>query len=192
MANIQTKDKRVDTRRYAHELTPFIRQDLDNIRNLIKEETGFDILNRCRKREFVDARRVFAAVVYEKYGLTDGKECNGNSYLYQNLLTVTLLCKYLGYRQHSSILHLRRNFEDYCEQDPQLDYLYSKVTLAANSDIDARLNSLQKQRRIYLEKLQVINIDIQKINGFKYKINLQKRESTKRKAEEVNDNSITV
>jgi hypothetical protein len=184
------EDKTLTTRRYAHELTPFIKQDLDNIRNVIKEETGFDILNKSRKREFVDARRVFIAVVYEKYDLDANKM--HNAYLFLHLLTIRLLCKYLGYRQHSSVLHLRKNFKDYCEQDLRLNYLYCKVTLASNSDIDARLNSLQKQRQVYLEKLQSINIDIQKINGFKYKINLQRKKSTERKAEEANDNSITV
>ena len=46
-----------------------VKLDLDIIKSLLDQELGADIFIKTRKREYVDARRVFVAIVYDKYDL---------------------------------------------------------------------------------------------------------------------------
>jgi len=132
-------------------LSDYVMSDMVIIHKLLNLEFGFNILEGGRKRERVDARRVFVQILHKKYGL------NIQGKAYTKLLTLEHVASYIGYNNHSSVIHLLRNFEALCAWDNYYKLVYDKVLKQVGDTVLVKENSLLEQKRMLLEQIQLID-----------------------------------
>ena len=159
-----------------------VKLDLDNIKSLLDQELGADIFIKTRKREYVDARRVFVAIVYDKYDLVTNWGGGVPSGHALKVLTTSLLGDYMGYN-HSTILHLRRNFDIYIQYSKELKGVYERVKTRTSDNLVIKLKNLNLEKEELLNKLNIINNKIETL--IKNEDDLYKEKEEEKEEEEI-------
>tara|TARA_R110002126_G_scaffold191810_1_gene340005 strand:- start:4613 stop:5119 length:507 start_codon:yes stop_codon:yes gene_type:complete len=142
------------------ELTPYVRKDLDLLKEELDKAFGFNILSKSRKRKYVDARKVFVNILNDKYDL----KSKGANVI--KLLTTSLLAEYIGVNNHSSILHLLRNFDVLINYSSELKIIYQAHSYV-NGDFDNVQVTLLKKRLHYMDLISQIDIQLEELKNAK-------------------------
>jgi hypothetical protein len=150
-------------------MTAYVKNDLDALVENLSAEFGFDILDMNRKREFVDARRVFVNIIYKKYDLKTNNTPNK-----VKLLTLPLLAEYMGFNVHTSVMHLTRNFDHFISYNPFHKAIYEKYSNHSDQ-FRVKMSSLLEKKKSLEEELKEVNNAI---------INLKNEQSQEIKGEE--------
>tara|TARA_R100000951_G_scaffold32887_1_gene27963 strand:+ start:1735 stop:2178 length:444 start_codon:yes stop_codon:yes gene_type:complete len=116
----------------GHYVVPEVKDkktNIDDIKIIIQEESGLDnILKNTRKRNYVDARRIYYHIL--------------RNYHY---LSLDKIGKLSGNRNHATVLHGLRNVDFLIKYDPDLSKLFNRV-----SD---RVLNLKSEKQLLLEKI---------------------------------------
>ena len=141
------------------EMTPYVRKDLDLLKEDLDKAFGFNILTKSNKRIFVDARRVFVNILNDKYDLkTKGATVK--------LLSTPLLAKYIGVSNHSSVLHLLRNFDFIIKHNSELKIIYQAYSYV-NKDFNNIESVLLKKKLHYMELINQIDKQLEELENAK-------------------------
>jgi hypothetical protein len=141
------------------EMTPYVRKDLDLLKENLDKAFGFNILTKSNKRIFVDARRVFVNILNDKYDLkTKGATVK--------LLSTPLLAKYIGVSNHSSVLHLLRNFDFIIKHNSELKTIYQAYSYI-NKDFNSVESVLLKKKLHYMELINQIDKQLEELENAK-------------------------
>ena len=110
--------------------------NIDDIKNIIQEESGLDnILKNTRKRNYVDARRIYYHIL--------------RNYHY---LSLDKIGKLAGNRNHATVLHGLRNVDFLIKSDPDVSNLFNRV-----SD---RVLNLKSEKQLLLEKIDSLEKEL--------------------------------
>ena len=137
-------------------LGPFVKDDLDKLKKQLDVEFGFDILTRSGKRIYADARRVFVNILNDKYDL----KSKGNSH--PKLLTTTLLAEYIGLQNHTSVMHLLRNFDMILKQNAELRIIYYKYSQDFK-EYDDKEQMLLLKKQHYLDLAAKVDEELEEL-----------------------------
>ena len=141
------------------EMTPYVRKDLDLLKEDLDKAFGFNILTKSNKRIFVDARRVFVNILNDKYDLkTKGATVK--------LLSTSLLAKYIGVSNHSSVVHLLRNFDFIIKHNSELKIIYQAYSYV-NKDFNNIESVLLKKKLHYMELINQIDKQLEELENAK-------------------------
>lgn len=143
------------------EISNTVKYDLDSLKQSLDKDFEFNILTRSNKRKYVDARRVFVNILYDRYDLGINNLPGSIK-----LLTTTLLAKYMGYDTHASVLNLRRNFEIYLKFNQELRYIFIKYSSNKYSDeYKIQWNTLILKKKALEEQLAEIDKSIKQLEN---------------------------
>lgn len=137
----------------------FVLKDMETIHSLLNIEFGFDILKGGRKREYVDARRVFAQILNEKYDLKSVK--------LNKLLTLTDVGNYLGGVNHATVINLLRNFDVLCRWDYKYKIIHDRVLSQSISNYDIVKSRLLTRRAELCEEIEQLDLEIKELEDEK-------------------------
>ena len=134
-----------------------IGQDLERIKKYMDSAYGFNIFDRSRKREIVDARRIFVALVYSKYRI-------GLSSFNYNAKRVTLdmLSKFMKY-DHATIIHLKKTYDALAETTPEITDRFNEFSLILPQKFDIKIEELCKKKIEFMEEIRNINFELSKL-----------------------------
>ena len=109
---------------------------IDNIKKIIQEESGLkDILKDTRKRNYVDARRIFYHIL--------------RNYHY---LSLDKIGKISRNRNHATVLHGLRNVEFLMKSDPSISSLFNRVS--------NRVLNLKSEKQLLLDKINKLEKEL--------------------------------
>ena len=109
---------------------------IDNIKKIIQEESGLkDILKDTRKRNYVDARRIFYHIL--------------RNYHY---LSLDKIGKISRNRNHATVLHGLRNVEFLMKVDPSISNLFNRVS--------NRVLNLKSEKQLLLDKINKLEKEL--------------------------------
>ena len=114
---------------------------LQKISEIIKENTGVDVkTNKSRRRNVVDAKKIYAILARKK-----------------TPFTTTKIGNFIGV-DHSTIIHYSQSFKGLLKSDKEFKYLYEicLIEMLNFNDIDSILIELKyhyKKYRYYLNKI---------------------------------------
>lgn len=114
--------------------------DLKEVKSFLERELSIeDMFIKSRNRSIVDAKRLFALVIYEKYGQKIG---------------VIGLANFMGYSNHSSVINLLKR-KTFIQQELKLRVIYNKTSDYFSESIDRKIDVLQ-------ERLNRLHLDVKK------------------------------
>lgn len=136
-----------------------VRRDLTIIRRKVEKELNIPVKSKSRLREYVDARKVFIALVLYVYN-TLQKRLNS-----PYKVTLVNLARYLNYSSHSSVsLHLvdsnKGNISiiEYINRDKKLRDCYSKLKLEISINRKLPFRKFLEDKRADLQQeIAIIN-----------------------------------
>jgi len=112
-----------------------------NLRSIVMAVTGQDVCENSRKREVVDARRIFCTLIYGeknaspwKYEYTCASGLMTTSYI-----SVSCIGRFLG-RDHATVLHMLKTCSSVLEVDANFKEAYDKVYSRFGRDVFKRLH----------------------------------------------------
>lgn len=109
---------------------------INDIVKIIQEESGLkNILKNTRKRNYVDARRIFYHIL--------------RNYHY---LSLDKIGKLAGNRNHATVLHGLRSVEFLIKSDPSISELFNRV-----SD---RVLNLKSEKQVLLDKINKLEKEL--------------------------------
>jgi len=112
--------------------TSLIQKESEQLIAIVNAEFNLDILQKTRKRPYVDARRVYTQVMRDRgYSLTAiGRTLD---------------------KDHATILHYLRNAHVLFSQHPNLDESYRRISKLRENTIDPidEMNTLELRHHIY-------------------------------------------
>ena len=109
---------------------------ISQIREIIQEESGLcDIFNKSRKREYVDARRIFYHILrsYHFLGLSQIGKISGN-------------------RNHATVLHSLRDFEFLIKSEPYMKALFDRV--------GQRVFKFKSENQLLLDRIYILEQEL--------------------------------
>ena len=137
-----------------------VKRDLNTIKKSVEKELKISMRGPWERRsEYVNAKRVFIALVLYVYNILQRKLES------PNIVTLAALAGFLEYKSHSSIsLHLMdshkgyRSILDFIEQDDELRACYSKLKIEININHKLPFRKLVENKRAELEQeIAIIN-----------------------------------
>jgi len=134
-----------------------IGQDLERIKKYMDSEYGFDIFNRSRKREIVDARRIFVALIYSKYRVG----LSGVNYGSKRI-TLDMLSKFMNY-DHATVIHLKKTYDSLADTTPEIVEKFNEFSLILPQKFDIKIEELCKKKIEYIEEIRNINFELSKL-----------------------------
>lgn len=109
---------------------------IDEIIDIIEEESGLrDIFNKSRKREYVDARRIFYHILRNYYSLS-----------------LSQIAKISGYNNHATVLHSLRDFDFLITHEPYVKALFDRV--------GQRLFKIKSEKQLLLDKISILEQEL--------------------------------
>ena len=136
-----------------------VRRDLNIIKNSVEKELKIPIRSKCRRREYVDAKKVFIALVLHVYNILQRELKSPNT------VTTAALAAFMRYKNHSSIsCHLLqpskgyRSLLDFIRQDDKLWSCYLKLKLQMNVNHNLPFRKFLEDKKDELEhEITIIN-----------------------------------
>jgi len=101
-------------------LKRIIGEDLARIKRHMDIDYGFDIFSRSRKRNVIDARRVFVALIHSKYKIGP----NSDNY-YSRKLTLKMLGDFMNFH-HATVIHFKKTYDSLAPSTPELVEKFNK------------------------------------------------------------------
>jgi hypothetical protein len=150
-------------------LPPSVKLDLDNIKLLLDKEFEIDIFTKTRKQEYVDARRIFIAIVYSKYDLVTNWGGGVRPGFALKMLTVSILADYMGFH-HSTVLHLSKDFNIHMSYSVEFRRIHDRVKSRTCDNIFVTLKGLILEKEQMLANLTSINSEIEILENKKNEI----------------------
>jgi hypothetical protein len=135
-------------------LTRAVGDDLNRIKTLMDMHYGFDIFSRSRKRPIVDARRVFTALIYEKYDLRNEKLNK-----FTRKLTLKMLTQFMKF-DHAQIIHLKNTFDILAHEGSDLKRDYNTFLPMLAGELEDRVNKLCLERKILTTRIVEIDYEL--------------------------------
>jgi len=109
---------------------------IEEIINIIQEESDLiDIFIKCRKRSYVDARRIFYYIL--------------RNYHFLSLDRIGVLS---GNRGHATVIHGLKDFDFLMNSDPDISNLYNRV-----SD---RVLDFKSEKQLLLDKINILEKEL--------------------------------
>lgn len=109
---------------------------IEEIINIIQEESDLiDIFIKCRKRSYVDARRIFYYIL--------------RNYHFLSLDRIGVLS---GNRGHATVIHGLKDFDFLMNSDPDISNLYNRV-----SD---RVLNFKSEKQLLLDKINILEKEL--------------------------------
>ena len=139
----------------VREMNLSVKKDLDLLKEELDKAFGFDILTKSNKRIYVDARRVFVNILNDKYDLKSKGAI-------VKLLTTPLLAEYIGVNNHTSVLHLLRNFDVFISHNKELNLIY-KAHSYNNNDYKDIESKLLKSKLHYMGLINQIDKQLEEL-----------------------------
>lgn len=127
------------------------KKNIDFILSVIKAETGLDVLNPTRKREYVDARAIASALLSRNLNMTlnqIGKVFNKN---------------------HATVLHSLKLFDNLYETDARFKEKFHKIKgiycgkVPVKEPIDLKDEHIKKIQKLYDNKIKVLTLENNKL-----------------------------
>ena len=136
-----------------------VRRDLTIIRKRVEKELKIPVRSKCRKLEYVDAKKVFICLVLYVYNAMQKEIGNSHS------ISMAVLAKYLRYTSHSSISLMLVNTNkgnltllDYIKSSPKLEKCYYKIKMEIGVDRGLPFRQFLTNKKAELEQeIAVIN-----------------------------------
>lgn len=123
---------------------------IKKIKELVKQEYGYDVDSPTRKREVVEARAMFYSVLKN----------------FTNL-TLTGIARTVG-KNHATVLHGLKNFELWRKQNKYLEFAFKNVVykLETLDEVENYIDVMELRRELLKAKM-----DLHELNSKKEKIN---------------------
>lgn len=136
----------------------YVKKNLDLIKTLLDSEFGFDIFKGGRKRQYVDARRIFVNIVYKEYDLKS-KSRDGARL---KVLTIIELAHYMGLSAHASVINLKKGFKQLCLWEPKYQKIYNRVLAKIQAvPTKKKIISLLEYKAELLAKIRATNMELE-------------------------------
>lgn len=123
---------------------------IKKIKELVKQEYGYDVDSPTRKREVVEARAMFYSILKN----------------FSNL-TLASIARTVD-KNHATVLHGLKNFEQWRKQNKYLNFAFKNVVykLEALDDVENYIDVMELRRELLQAKM-----DLYELNSKKEKIN---------------------
>lgn len=123
---------------------------IKKIKELVKQEYGYDVDSPTRKREVVEARAMFYSILKN----------------FSNL-TLAAIARTVD-KNHATVLHGLKNFEQWRKQNKYLNFAFKNVVykLEALDDVENYIDVMELRRELLQAKM-----DLYELNSKKEKIN---------------------
>lgn len=148
----------MEKRLKLNELDESIIKELDHIVSIINENLGINILEKNRTRPYIDGRKLLLGIMDTRYDLKNP------GYLYKPL-TLKLLARYMGYRDHATAIHHIKDFENLLNWEPSYKDIIKKVDSITNKNLLIRKEALEYLKESLLSQLEDINQKLSELNG---------------------------
>ena len=121
------------------EIPTDVQTELVKLKAYTEDEFKIDSLFKiCRKREYIDARRIFTYIANERFIKVVNPE--------RRLLTLEQLMDFMGYRHHSSILHFLRDTETILRYNVPLKNKYIRLSEISYGGYQCRIALLELEK----------------------------------------------
>ena len=123
---------------------------IKKIKELVKQEYGYDVDSPTRKREVVEARAMFYSVLKN----------------FTNL-TLTGIARTVG-KNHATVLHGLKNFDLWKKQNKYLEFAFKNVVYKLDTldEVENNIDVMEQRRELLKAKM-----DLYELNSKKDKIN---------------------
>ncbi len=138
-------------------ITKIKNKNIDFVLSVIKSEIGLDVLNPTRKREYVDARAIAAAILSRDLDMTlnqIGKIFNKN---------------------HATVLHSLKLFDNLYETDGQFKEKFHKIRqmylgkAPLKLPLDLEDEHIKKIQKLYDNKIKILTLENNNLKSIQYK-----------------------
>ena len=134
-----------------------IGEDLARIKRHMDIDYGFDIFSRSRKRNIIDARRVFVALIHSKYKIGP----NSENY-YSRKLTLKMLGDFMKFH-HATIIHFKKTYDSLAPNTPELVEKFNQFSSILPEEFDIKIDDLLSEKDTLINRIQDINFEITEI-----------------------------
>jgi len=135
-------------------LKRIIGEDLARIKRHMDIDYGFDIFSRSRKRNVIDARRVFVALIHSKYKIGP----NSDNY-YSRKLTLKMLGDFMNFH-HATVIHFKKTYDSLAPSTPELVEKFNQFSAILPEEFDMKVNDLLLEKDTLINRLKDINFEI--------------------------------